>query len=90
MRIFNFLASLCSWAGWFESGFVGNPEDRLSRNEAHIVMSDFFFSRALDCFTDLVYRYYKDGRRPISPWQNRPGNPYRWMLYVNQASIYHL
>ena len=29
----------------------------------------------LDCFTDLVYRYYKDGRRPISPGQNRQGNP---------------
>ena len=25
---FNFLASLCSCAGWFESNFVGNPEDR--------------------------------------------------------------
>ena len=24
---FNFLASLCSWGGWFESRFVGNPED---------------------------------------------------------------
>ena len=29
----------------------------------------------IDCFTDLVYRYYKDGRRPISPGQIRPGNP---------------
>ena len=27
MLNFNFLASLCSWAGWFESGFVGNPKD---------------------------------------------------------------
>ena len=25
---FNFLASLCSCKDWFESGFVGNPEDR--------------------------------------------------------------
>ena len=31
----------------------------------------------VDCFTELVYRYYKDGRRSISPGQNRPGNPYR-------------
>ena len=30
-RNFNFLASLCSWAGWFETRFVGNPKDRLSR-----------------------------------------------------------
>ena len=33
---FNFLASLCSWAGWFESHFVGNPEDRFSRVTAQI------------------------------------------------------
>ena len=25
---FNFLDSLCSWGDWFESHFVGNPEDR--------------------------------------------------------------
>ena len=32
MLNFNFLASLCSWAGWFESQFVGNPEARFSYN----------------------------------------------------------
>ena len=37
MRILNFLASLCSWAGWFESGFVGNSEDRFSRDEAKLI-----------------------------------------------------
>ena len=36
-RNFNSLASLCSWAGWFEYHFVRNPEDRFSRNEAYIV-----------------------------------------------------
>ena len=30
------LASLCSWAGRFESTVVANPEDRFSRDEAHI------------------------------------------------------
>ena len=30
------LASLCSWAGWFESYLVENPEDRFSRVMAHI------------------------------------------------------
>ena len=35
-RNFSFLASLCSWAGWFESHFVGNPEDRFCRVESHI------------------------------------------------------
>ena len=37
MRIFNFLASLCSWAGWVESGFVGSTEDRFSRDEAQLI-----------------------------------------------------
>ena len=34
---FNFLASLCSWAGWFEAHFVGNPEARFSRVAAHML-----------------------------------------------------
>ena len=33
---FNFLASLCSGGDDFETRFVGNPEDRFSRDEAHI------------------------------------------------------
>ena len=44
MQIFNILASLCSWAGWFESDFVGNPEDRFSRDEAQLI------SPELPCF----------------------------------------
>ena len=28
--------SLCSWAGWFKSHFVGNPEDRFSHFTAHL------------------------------------------------------
>ena len=31
------LASLYSWADQFESYLVANPEDRFSRDEAHIV-----------------------------------------------------
>ena len=30
------LASLCSRADWFKSYLVGNPEDRFSRDVAHI------------------------------------------------------
>ena len=33
---FKTLASLCSWAGWFESYLVGNPEDRFSHDVAHV------------------------------------------------------
>ena len=29
----------------FESGFVGNPEDRYSRDEAQIILSNFYFYR---------------------------------------------
>ena len=32
-------ASLCSLGDWFETRFVGNPEDRLSRDEAHLVVN---------------------------------------------------
>ena len=32
------LASLYSLGDWFESHFVGNPEDRFCRNEAHIYL----------------------------------------------------
>ena len=32
----NFLASLCSWGDLFETRFVGNPEDRFSRDETHL------------------------------------------------------
>ena len=31
------LASLSIWGDWFESRFDGNPEDRFSRGEAHMI-----------------------------------------------------
>ena len=34
---FIFLASLCSWAGWFRYDLVTNPEDRFFCVKAHIV-----------------------------------------------------
>ena len=40
---FNFLASLCSWGDWFETRFVGHPEDRFSRDEAQILWVVFQF-----------------------------------------------
>ena len=33
------LASFCSWADWFESYLVTNPEDRYFRDEAHIIIN---------------------------------------------------
>ena len=32
-----FLASFCSWGEWFESHFVGHPEDRFCCDKAHIL-----------------------------------------------------
>ena len=34
------LASLCNWAGWFESYLVGNLEDRFSRDEARMYLEE--------------------------------------------------
>ena len=31
-------ASLCSLGDWFVTRFVGNAEDRLSRDEAHLMV----------------------------------------------------
>ena len=33
---FKLLASFCSWADWFESYLVENPEDRFSRDGAQL------------------------------------------------------
>ena len=35
-RNFNFLASVCSYAEWFESHFVKKPEDMFSRVDGQI------------------------------------------------------
>ena len=60
-REFNFLASLCSLAGWFESHHVRNPEDRFSRNEAHLRVQESQ-SMLLCCFLIkyhlLLYFFY--------------------------------
>ena len=38
-EISRLLTSLCSWAGRFESYLVENPEDRFSRDGAHLIHS---------------------------------------------------
>ena len=35
------LASLYSWAGQLESYLVANPEDRFSRDVAHMILSPY-------------------------------------------------
>ena len=40
--MFKTLPSLYGWAGWFESCLVGNPEDKFSRDGAHILLLHFY------------------------------------------------
>ena len=49
------LASLCSWAGQFESYLVRNPEDRFSHDEAYF-LTDI-------CWHDCKWcNWYVDGQ----------------------------
>ena len=43
-RNFNFLPSLCSWVGWFESHFFWNPEGSFFRSEAHFAAKPIFIA----------------------------------------------
>ena len=38
-------AILCGCAAWFVSDLVGNPEDRFSHNEAHMLLTECFVWR---------------------------------------------
>ena len=49
MQNFTFLGGLYSGVDWFESHFVGNPEESFSCVAAHFV-SDLFYSGLLTCF----------------------------------------
>ena len=51
MQNFKTLACLYSWAGWFESYLVANPEDRFSRDVAHFVFI-VLSNKLLICFQD--------------------------------------
>ena len=37
MQTFTILASLCSWAGWFESNLVSDHKDNFPQVEAHLI-----------------------------------------------------
>ena len=47
-KISRLLASLCSWAVWFELYLVANGEDRFSRDEAHMRLLFIVFCIAGD------------------------------------------
>ena len=56
-RNFNFLASLCSWYDWFESRFVGNPEDRFCHVEAHFIAIVLMCQLVGICECDIFWSY---------------------------------
>ena len=57
------LASLCSWAGPFESYLVANPEGRFSHEEAHIILTS---SKIPDSIKNLmILLYHHNTVRPF-------------------------
>ena len=56
---FKTLTSLWSWAGWFESYPVANPEDRFSRDVAYIIRLTFNrkFTQTECCQQIYIYFY---------------------------------
>ena len=70
MRIFNFQVSLCSWAGWFESGFVGKTENKFSRDEAQLILNYLDKSASLSNLdgmpNEMLQSHTAD--QPMAPW----------------------
>ena len=66
MQNFNILSSLCSWAGWFESYSVGNPEGRPSNVKALIYVY----------FKAFIKVYYSKSclKQPLKIRQNKDLN----------------
>ena len=56
---FNFLASLCSWWDWFESRFVGNPWERLSRQSPNYSL--YFIAYLFKFMTNYDIQELKQG-----------------------------
>ena len=56
---FNFLAYLCSRGDWFETRFVGNPEDRFSHDEAYMFIRFIVESHKFELLgtRDFILKY---------------------------------
>ena len=52
---FQLPSSLCSWAGWFESHFVGNPEDRFGTTRPIYANSEYSEHSAKTEQVDLAF-----------------------------------
>ena len=65
---FNLPASLCSWGYWFETRFVGNPEDRFSREGAQLKLkinqpAALWVIRFLPNYNSQVINYHPKGNK---------------------------
>ena len=60
-RNLKFLPSLYSWRDWFETRFVGNPEDRFSRDEAQL------WAPTCDDFQQYGILTSVDSDEPVQP-----------------------
>ena len=64
-RNFHFLASHCSWGDWFETRFVGNPDDRFSRDEAHMSQSNAYSDQHMSRMLKNVHTVISKGARGL-------------------------
>ena len=91
-RSFIFLASLCSWAGLFESHFVGNPEDRFSRDEAHLYVNiaGVKSNSIRNDFTNLSWSFIVHSLE--SPWvsirKSQTNSRIKPRMYVRRSTMY--
>ena len=80
---FNFLASHCSWGDWFETHFVGYPEDRFCRNEAHLSRYYFYgYSSKRRLTRSETKQEARHGQNlsPFEPWHVISNNVALWLV----------
>ena len=54
--IINISKVSCTCTAWFVWGLVGNPEDRFSHNEAHMIMQSLMFGKvSCTCTAQFVW-----------------------------------
>ena len=76
------LASLCSWAGRFESYLVGNPKDRFSRDVAHMsqLMRLWYLSHRPPAKAQMSLRIRAVLSEPLLPMRSHPVGLDAWFL----------
>ena len=65
MQVYNTLASLCSWASFFESYLVANPEDRFSHVTFETIQDSYICSFPVIVYSETCLK------RPLKNRQNK-------------------